>query len=92
MTENPKGPKKVGLERRVEVRMDDGGEVYFLTLYKNGAIEIRPKGARDPDATVTVTAGQVYRTALLNRASTNKPRRRRPVSRGMLATERRRKP
>ncbi len=81
--------KKISLDKPVEVRMEDGPEVFFVTVYKNGSIQIRPKGARDPEATVFVIVGSVYKRAQLRRAEADKPKRRRPVRRGMLGLERR---
>jgi hypothetical protein len=81
--------KKVSMTKPVELRVGGGAEVYFLTVYENGAMEIRPKGARDPEATVKVTVDGTYQRALLLRAKADKPTRtRRTDRRGLLALER----
>ena len=83
-------PKRIGLTQRpAQVRVESGKQVYFVTIWKNGSLQIRPKGSRKLDATVHVAVDQVYRATLIRHAVGTKPARRRPVSRGMIATERR---
>lgn len=80
-------------EKPARIRVEDeSGDVYFITIFKTGALQIRPKGTRSAGSEVFVTVGQVYRNGLMRRAQAEKPKRRRPVSRGLVSTERRRKP
>ncbi len=62
------------------------GQVYFINVFPNGEIEIRPKGARDPDATVVVTVDGVYQAALIRRSKRGRVRR--TDSRDLLALQR----
>ena len=54
--------KRVSLDRRVEGRMGEGDGVYFVTLYKNGQLEIRPKGGRG-ESTKVVDVDSIYQDA-----------------------------
>ena len=69
----------------VRVRVDDGGRVYFITLYQNGTIQIRPKGARKSGSTVFLGTAATYKKSLLARAKVIKPK---PITRGLVSTER----
>ena len=81
--------KRIGLLKGpLEVRVEGSNGVYFLRIWKNGSLQIRPKGARKPEASALVTVGSVYRRALLLVAKEAKPQRRHSISRGMIATER----
>lgn len=80
--------KRISLTSRpVEVRVESGEQVYFLKIWRNGSLQIRPKGARKPEAAATTTVHSVYRHTLW--AIARGTVRRKPISRGMLATERR---
>jgi hypothetical protein len=61
-----------------------GEEVFFVTLHKNGDMEIRPKGARAGDSTVIVTVKAIYERAMINRTRSEKPRRTRKVRRSSM--------
>lgn len=81
--------RKVAVSVPTQVRIGKAGDVYFVTIYPNGELEIRPKGSRKPESTVTVTTHSVYQNALLRRAKAAKPARKRPTTRGLLSLERR---
>jgi hypothetical protein len=69
--------------------MGPENEVYFMECFpREGTISLRPKGARDGEAVVRVSAGQVYRWAMKARADATK--RRKTVRRGTLDFQRRR--
>lgn len=84
--------KRIGLDKPVEVRMTEAEGEEYMVIIRERTLEIRPKRSRKDGSTVFVTIGSVYRRALMQRAREETPKRRRPVSRGMLATERRRRP
>lgn len=84
--------KRISVKNKpAEIRMQDGDEVYFVTV-RERTLEIRPSRARAAGSTVFVTIGQVYRRALTVRAQAEKPTRKtRKVSRSLLSTEKRSK-
>lgn len=61
--------RKIGLAKPIEVRMGSGDKVFFVTLYKNGDVEIRPRHSRDPDAVAVTTIEAVYKKILMSRVA-----------------------
>jgi len=78
--------KKVSADRPVEVRVESEGEVYFVTLWKDGVIRIRPKGSRAADSTAMSSVGGMYRRIKMAEAKTTVKSR---ISRNLLKTEKR---
>ena len=74
--------KKIAPTKPVEVKVESGGEVFFVTVFKNGSLEVRPKGIRRPESTAITTVHSIYQRIIMQ-ASTNQ--RRRPVKRGLLS-------
>jgi hypothetical protein len=82
--------KKVSLTTRpVEVRVESGGDIFFVKIWKNGSLQIRPKGARKAESVALTTVSSIYQRALLVAAQAARPKRKKTVSRNLLATERR---
>lgn len=65
-------------------RVAEGRRTEYVVTLRPDGVEIRPKRARRPDATVVVTWDQVYQRALLARPA---KRRTRKVKRGLLSME-----
>lgn len=70
--------------RQVEGR---DGQV-FLAEVRGADLRLRPLGARQADATISITWDQIYTRALLSRVQVAKRSTKR-VSRGLLSVERR---
>ena len=78
------------MRKEKKLRVGKEGEpIYFITVFPSGEIEIRPKSARNPDATVVITVDGAYQSALVRRAKAEKRPRRKPISRGLLSLEKR---
>ena len=82
--------KKILPTKPVEVKVESHGQIYFVTVFKNGALKIRPKGARNPEAVAITSADSIYRRTMIAAAHDVKKtfRRNVAVQRGLLATER----
>ena len=70
--------------RTMRRTVEANGQEFVVTLEAD-AVTIRPKRARDPEATVSVSWDRIYQNALLSRARGSATRsRRRRVKRGLL--------
>lgn len=82
--------KKILPTKPIQVKVNSQGQIYFITIYANGSLKIRPKGARRLDATAITSVGSVYRRILIVQArDLSTTGRARSVQRGLLSTERR---
>ena len=75
-------------EWRHRIVTPDGGKVFFVTVFRDGLIHIRPSRASD-DSAVTVTVDGTYKAALMRKARAETKPRRKPIARGLLSLERR---
>ena len=61
--------KRIGLDKcPVELRVEGASGIFFVTIWRNGSLQIRPKGARGEESVGSTTIGSVYRRAILQQS------------------------